>query len=95
MTYVARSNGKDALATQGTRLIAPARHPAHALTCSQILSFDLSHSTAEWQLMSLPIDLKRMRYVLEVARADAITTAAETLGVTQSASVSCMARGGC
>ncbi len=35
--------------------------------------------------MSSQIDLKRMRYVLEVARAEAITTAAETLGVTQSA----------
>lgn len=31
------------------------------------------------------IDLKRMRYVLEVSRAQSITTAAETLGVTQSA----------
>ena len=31
------------------------------------------------------IDLRRMRYVLEVARSQAITTAAETLGVTQSA----------
>lgn len=35
--------------------------------------------------MSTPVDVKRMRYVLEVARAEAITTAAETLGVTQSA----------
>jgi len=31
------------------------------------------------------IDPKRMRYILEVARAEAISTAAETLGVTQSA----------
>jgi len=31
------------------------------------------------------LDLKRMRYVLEVARAESITSAAETLGVTQSA----------
>lgn len=31
------------------------------------------------------IDLKRMRHVLETARAETITTAAETLGVTQSA----------
>lgn len=35
--------------------------------------------------MSDPIDLRRMRHVLEVARAGAITTAAETLGMTQSA----------
>lgn len=35
--------------------------------------------------MRIHLDLKRMRYVLEAARAQAITTAAETLGVTQSA----------
>ena len=32
-----------------------------------------------------PIDLRRMRTVVEVARAEAITTAAQTLGLTQSA----------
>ena len=35
--------------------------------------------------MRSQIDLKRLRHVLEVARAQAITTAAQTLGVTQSA----------
>jgi DNA-binding transcriptional LysR family regulator len=35
--------------------------------------------------MTVHLDLKRMRYVLEVARAESITSAAETLGVTQSA----------
>lgn len=35
--------------------------------------------------MRSQVDLKRMRYILEVARAEAITTAAQTLGVTQSA----------
>lgn len=35
--------------------------------------------------MRHPIDLKRMRYIVEVARAQSITTAAETLGLTQPA----------
>lgn len=35
--------------------------------------------------VSYPIDLKRMRYVVEVARAEAITSAGDTLGITQSA----------
>lgn len=35
--------------------------------------------------MSIPIDLKRMRYIVEVARAEAITSAGENLGITQSA----------
>ena len=37
------------------------------------------------QAMSSQIDLKRLRYVVEVARAESITTAAETLGLTQPA----------
>lgn len=36
-------------------------------------------------IMRSNIDLKRMRYVVEVARAEAITTAAQTLAITQSA----------
>lgn len=35
--------------------------------------------------MAHPIDLKRMRYIIEVARAEAITSASEILGITQSA----------
>ncbi|MDA1074116.1 MAG: LysR family transcriptional regulator [Proteobacteria bacterium] len=35
--------------------------------------------------MHAQVDLKRMRYIVEVARAEAITTAAETLGLTQPA----------
>lgn len=35
--------------------------------------------------MSSPIDLKRMRYIVEVAKAEAITLAGENLGITQSA----------
>ena len=35
--------------------------------------------------MAHPIDLKRMRYIIEVARAEAITSAGEVLGITQSA----------
>lgn len=35
--------------------------------------------------MRHPIDLKKMRYIVEVARAESITTAAETLGLTQPA----------
>ena len=35
--------------------------------------------------MPTQIDLKRLRYIVEVARAQAITTAAETLGLTQPA----------
>jgi DNA-binding transcriptional LysR family regulator len=35
--------------------------------------------------MSSPIDLKRMRYIVEVAKAEAITSASENLGITQSA----------
>ncbi len=35
--------------------------------------------------MSSPIDLRRMRYIIEVARAEAITSAGENLGITQSA----------
>ncbi|MEZ5557680.1 MAG: LysR family transcriptional regulator [Pseudomonadales bacterium] len=35
--------------------------------------------------MKTQVDLKRMRYIVEVARAQSITTAAETLGLTQPA----------
>lgn len=35
--------------------------------------------------MRHPIDLRRMRYIVEVARAESITTAAQTLGLTQPA----------
>ncbi|HEY5646650.1 MAG TPA: LysR family transcriptional regulator, partial [Pseudomonadales bacterium] len=35
--------------------------------------------------MRAQIDLKRLRYIVEVARAESITTAAETLGLTQPA----------
>ena len=35
--------------------------------------------------MRIQIDLKRLRYIVEVARAESITTAAETLGLTQPA----------
>jgi len=35
--------------------------------------------------MTAPLDLRRMRYIVEVARSEAITSAAETIGITQSA----------
>lgn len=58
---------------------------ARTLDMSTDSTSDTCHEFLKWLVVRTHIDPKRMPHILEVARAEAISTAAGTLGVSQSA----------